>query len=101
MIKALPYLLFAFVFLVGSANAQTPAANPATAQPPVKKVVTHYGPIVTKSSANLTVNIGDVGFTGSLPFDEAFSITVPVNDSVLNVDVWYRKKPKPNDRQVP
>ncbi|MCC9070753.1 hypothetical protein LNQ49_03945 [Flavobacterium sp. F-65] len=86
--------------MISSISAQTPVAgqapqSTATAQPPVKKVVTHYGPIVTNSSVNLTVNIGDVGFTGSLPFDEAFTINIPVNESVLNVDIWYRSKPKP------
>jgi hypothetical protein len=106
MIKTLHYLLFLFTFIMSSAHAQTPAAgqtpqNAAANQPPVKKVVTHYGPIVTKASANLTVSIGDVGFTGSLPFDEAFSITVPVNESVVNVDVWYRSKPKPIDSNPP
>lgn len=106
MIKTLNYLLFLFAFMISSINAQTPAAgqapqSAAASQPPVKKVVTHYGPIVTNSSANLTVNIGDVGFTGSLPFDEAFTINIPVNESLLNVDIWYRSKPKPINTNPP
>lgn len=104
MIKALPHLLFAFGFLTAIANAQTPAAPatpPAAAQPPVKKVVTHYGPIVTKSSANLTINMGDVGFLGTLPFDEAFGISVPVSAELINVEVWYRLKPKPANENKP
>ncbi|MDB5137100.1 MAG: hypothetical protein JWP37_3703 [Mucilaginibacter sp.] len=109
MIRKLSAAVLALSLLTGIARAQTPptgqtgqtAQNTGTAQPPVKKVVTHYGPLVTKSSANLTVNLGDVGFTGSLPFDEAFGITVPIDGTVVSVAVWYRLKPKPYTAVTP
>ncbi len=100
MIRTLSLALVIFCAVGGALKAQTATTtvqNNATPQPPVKKVVTHYGPLVTQSSANLTINIGDVGFTGSLPFDEAFGITVPIDTTIVNVMVWHRLKPKKDD----